>query len=214
MEFVKNNIAKWASALVILVVGILCIVAGAASGEDEAGAYEGISITMGVALLVVSGLVLVLALVASIMSKGEAKFGIAAIGVSVTLALGIFFIADRNLGGTLIWLFLNFVPYVLIVVGAIIVLDAILNIVFALVKKNNVKATIIAAIVAIVLAAVAIILGCLMIGNDPVISKQLQLIIFGVILAVFAIFAALATFVTMPTIKKSVVIEAEVKDAE
>ena len=214
MEFVKNNIAKWASALVILVVGILCIVAGAASGEAEAGAYEGISITMGVALLVVSGLVLVLALVASIMSKGETKFGIAAIGVSVTLALGIFFIADRTLGGELIWLFLNFVPYVLIVVGAIIVLDAILNIVFALVKKNNVKATIIAAIVAIVLAAVAIILGCLMIGNDPVISKKAQLIVFGVILAVFAIFAALATFVTMPTIKKTVVIEAEVKDAE
>lgn len=214
MEFVKNNIAKWASALVILVVGILCIVAGAASGEAEAGAYEGISITMGVALLVVSGLVLVLALVASIMSKGETKFGIAAIGVSVTLALGIFFIADRGLGGNLIWLFLNFVPYVLIVVGAIIVLDAILNIVFALVKKNNVKATIIAAIVAIVLAAVAIILGCLMIGNDPVISKKAQLIVFGVILAVFAIFAALATFVTMPTIKKTVVIEAEVKDAE
>lgn len=214
MEFVKNNIAKWASALVILVVGILCIVAGAASGEAEAGAYEGISITMGVALLVVSGLVLVLALVASIMSKGETKFGIAAIGVSVTLALGIFFIADRGLGGELIWLFLNFVPYVLIVVGAIIVLDAILNIVFALVKKNNVKATIIAAIVAIVLAAVAIILGCLMIGNDPVISKKAQLIVFGVILAVFAIFAALATFVTMPTIKKTVVIEADVKDAE
>ncbi len=214
MEFVKNNIAKWASALVILVVGILCIVAGAASGEAEASAYEGISITMGVALLVVSGLVLVLALVASIMSKGETKFGIAAIGVSVTLALGIFFIADRGLGGELIWLFLNFVPYVLIVVGAIIVLDAILNIVFALVKKNNVKATIIAAIVAIVLAAVAIILGCLMIGNDPVISKKAQLIVFGVLLAVFAIFAALATFVTMPTIKKTVVIEAEVKDAE
>ncbi len=214
MEFVKNNIAKWASALVILVVGILCIVAGAASGEAEAGAYEGISITMGVALLVVSGLVLVLALVASIMSKGETKFGIAAIGVSVTLALGIFFIANRGLGGELIWLFLNFVPYVLIVVGAIIVLDAILNIVFALVKKNNVKATIIAAIVAIVLAAVAIILGCLMIGNDPVISKKAQLIVFGVILAVFAIFAALATFVTMPTIKKTVVIEAEVKDAK
>ena len=33
MEFVKKNLSKWIGALVILVVGILCIVAAAASGE-------------------------------------------------------------------------------------------------------------------------------------------------------------------------------------
>lgn len=213
MDFVKNNIAKWASALVLLIVGILCIVAGAASGEAKANAYEGISITLGVALLVVAGLVLVLALVATIMSKGEAKFLIPAIAVSVTLALGIFFVANKGLGGELIWLFLNFVPYVLIVVGSVIVVDAILTLIFAIVKKNNIKANVIAAVFTIILAGVSILLGALMIGDDPVIKKETQLIIFGIILILFALLGALATFIGLGASNKkdkNIVVEAEV----
>ncbi len=216
MDFVKKNIAKWACALVLLVVGILCIVAGAASDGQTAGsAYEGISITIGIALLVVSSLVLILALVASILSKGDTNFGIAAIGVSTTLALGIFFIANKGLGAELIWLFLNFVPYVLIVVGAIVVCDVILTLIFGIIKKQPVKALVIATVIAVLFAAVAIILGALMIGDDPVIAKSTQLIIFGIIIVIFAVLAALATFITMPTKKNNDnVVDAEVKDAE
>jgi len=216
MDFVKKNIAKWACALVLLVVGILCIVAGAASDGQTAGsAYEGISITIGVALLVISSLVLILALVASILSKGDTKFGVAAIGVSTTLALGIFFIANKGLGGELIWLFLNFVPYVLIVVGAIVACDVILTLIFGIIKKQQVKALIIATVISVLFAAVAIILGALMIGDDPVIAKNTQLIIFGIIIVIFAVLAALATFITMPTKKNNDnVVDAEVKDAE
>ena len=212
MEFVKKNIAKWASALILLVIGILCIVAGASSGEAKANAYEGISMVIGISLLVISGLVLVVALVASIMSKGEAGFGITAIGVSVALALGIFFIADKSLGGQLIWLFLNFVPYVLIVVGSIIVVDAILNLVFAIVKKSSIKEVVIATVIIALFGVIAIVLGALMIGNDPVIEKDVQLIIFGIIIVIFAVLACLATFIAMPTPAKKEAINAEVKD--
>ena len=216
MELVKKNIGKWISALVILVVGILCIVAAAASGEASASAYEGISITLGIALLVVASLVIVLACVATIITKGETKFGEAAIGSSITLALGIFFIANKGRGGELIWLFLNFVPYVLIVVGSIIVLDAILNIIFAIIKKQ-LKVAIIAAVISLIVGVVAIVLGCLMIGNDPLISKDAQLIIFGIILIIYAALICLATFSIIPSKKgdkKDKAIDAEVKETK
>lgn len=213
MEFVKKNLSKWISALVILVVGILCIVAAAASGEASASAYEGISIVLGIALLAVAILAIIIACIAVFTTKGEAKFGEAAIGSSIVLALGIFFIANKGLGGELIWLFLNFVPYVLIVVGSIIVVDAILNIIFAIVKKSG-KAAIIPAVISIIVGAVAIVFGCLMIGNDPVISKDAQLIIFGIILIIYAALICLATFSILPSKKKDDAIDAKVEDAK
>lgn len=199
MEFVKKNISKWVSAVVLLVVGILCIVAGAVKGEDKLKAYEGISITIGVALLVVAALVIILALVAAIISKGDKSFGAIAAIATITLAAGIFFVAEKYLGAELISILLGFVPYVLVVAGSIIAVDGILTIVFGIIKKN-VKSAVISGIVSIVIGAVAIILGALMLGNDPVISMDARFVIFGIILIVFAIFSALATFITMPTI--------------
>ena len=212
MEFVKKNLSKWIGALVILVVGILCIVAAAASGEASASAYEGISIVLGIALLAVAILVIIIACIAVISTKGEAKFAEAAIGSSIVLALGIFFIANKGLGGELIWLFLNFVPYVLIVVGSIIVVDAIFTIVFAIVKKAG-KNAIIPAVISIIVGVLAIIFGCLMIGNDPVITKDAQLIFFGIILIIYAALICLATFSLLPSKKKDA-IDAKVEDAK
>lgn len=186
MNFLKKSFSKIIAAVVVLVVGILCIVAGASSGETSASAYEGISLTLGISLLVLAAIVLILALVAAIMTKGDASFGAIAIGSAVTLALGIFFIANKGLGGELIWLFLNFVPYVLIVVGAIIIVDAVLGLIFGIVNKN-IKAALSGALISIIIGLVAVILGALMIGNDPVISKNAQLIIFGIIIVFYAL---------------------------
>ncbi|MBQ9899897.1 MAG: hypothetical protein IJM36_02080 [Acholeplasmatales bacterium] len=219
MEFVKKNISKWVSALVLLIVGILCIVAGAVKGEDKLKAYEGISITIGVALLIVASLVVILALVAAIISKGDKSFGAIAAIATITLAAGIFFIAEKYLGAELISILLGFVPYVLIVAGSILAVDGILTIVFGIIKKE-VKAAVIAGVVSIVIGAVAIILGALMLGNDPVISMDARFVIFGILLIIFAVFAALATFVTFPVAvvavkeKKENSVDAEVKDAE
>ena len=202
MKNLTKNISTLISALVILVVGILCIVAGAASGETSANAYEGISMTLGISLIVVAGLVLVLALVASIATKGKASFLATAIGSSATLALGIFFVSDKSLGGQLIWLFLNFVPFVLLVVGSIIVADGILNIVFGIVNKNA-KVALISSVMTLVVGAISIILGALMVGNDPVITKSAQLIIFGIVIIFFA-FSVCATACLDIFVKKNI----------
>lgn len=220
MEFVKKNISKWLTSLVLLVVGILCIVAGCVKGEDKSNAYQGISITIGVALLIVASLIVILALVAAIISKGEKSFGAIAAIATITLAAGIFFIAEKYLGAELISILLGFVPYVLVVTGSIIVVDGILTIVFGIIKKN-VKAAVISGVISIVIGAVAILLGALMLGNDPVISMDARFVIFGILLILFAIFAALATFLTLPSItvvavkeKKADSVKAEVKDVE
>ena len=208
MELVKKNISKWASALVLLIVGILCIVAGAAKDES---AYRGISITIGIALLVVAALVVIIALVAAIASKGEKSFGSIAAIATITLASGIFFVAEQGRGAELIALLLSFVPYVLVVAGSIIVVDGILAIVFGFVKKN-VKAGVITGAVSIIIGAVAIVLGALMLSN--VIDMNVRFIVFGILLILFAIFAVLVTFVKTPSInfKKKEAVDAEVKE--
>jgi hypothetical protein len=194
MKNITKSLSALISSIIVLVVGILCIVAGASSGETSANAYEGISLTLGISLIVASGLVLLLTLIAVIMSKGKTTFGPVAIGVSLTLALGIFFVSDKGLGGNLIWLFLNFVPFVLIVVGSIIIVDAIINIIIGVTRKELPQA-LIPSIVSIVLGAVSVLFGALMVGNDPVISKGAQLVIFGIIIVIYALaICAIASF--------------------
>ena len=87
--------------------------------------------------------------------------------------------------------------------------DAILVIVFGITSKNT-KASFIAALPELVISAITIVLGALMVGNDPVISKDAQLIIFGIILILYSILLCLSTFTTMPVKKAS--INAEVKE--
>lgn len=200
MELVKKSIGKWITAAVILVIGILCIIAGAQAGKDaSANAYEGISIVLGVVFIIIAAIALILGVCAVVLTKNETSLATTGIGAGVTLAAGILFCCNRGTAGELIWLFINFVPYVLIVVGSVIALDAIFLLVFSIIKKN-VKAALVSVIVECVVAIVSILLGSLSIGDDPVITKNAQLIIFGVIVALYAVLLVLRTFVTVPTV--------------
>ena len=212
MEKITKNLSKSITALVVLIVGILCIVAGAASGEASINAYEGISITLGVSLLIVALLALILAFAGTVLTKGKTPFGATAIASSVTLALGIFFISDKGLGGELIWLFLNFVPYVLIVVGSIVVIDAIIVIVYGFINKNS-KPAVISGTVSIIIGVLALVLGALMVGNNPVISKNAQLIIFGVVIILYALTLCCSILLNVLN-KKEVVYEVKFEDVK
>ena len=201
MKNLTKSIPAIISSLIVLVIGILCIVVGASGNRVSDGAYEGISLTIGITLLIISSLVLILALVASIMSKGETSFRTPAIGVSIVLALGIFFVANQKTAGGLIGLFLDFIPFVLVVVGSIIIADAILVLIFGALKKN-IKVAAVGAIVTILVGAIAVLLGALMIGNDPVISKDAQWIFFGILLVVYALLFCAATLIVLIASKK------------
>ena len=209
MELVKKSFNKWIISAVVLVVGILCIVAGASSGNASLDAYTGISMTIGISLIVVASLSVLLSLCATILSKGDVSFGVTAIGSAATLALGILFVVDNGLGGTLIWILLNYVPYLMLVAGSIVALDAILLLVFSLAKKT-LKVNLMSIIAGIIIAAITILFGALMVGNDPIISKNAQLIIFGIILILYALLLCAITFI--PLFAAKTVITVAVKD--
>ena len=206
MDLVKRSISKWIGAAIILTIGILVIVMGALNGkEGTPEAAEAISIVLGIVLIVVGSLALVLAIVGGILAKtGFLAGGIVA---GVTLALGISLVVGKYAAG-LISLFLYIIPFLLIVMGAIIIADAIYGLVLAIKGKSK----FIAQIISIVIGAVALTIGCLCVGNDPVIPQNAQLIVFGIVLCLYAVVIVLGTFFKLPT--ATVVVVAKEEKAE
>lgn len=198
MELVKKSLSKWITSAIVLVIGILCIIAGAqfnGSNSSAGDTANAISMVLGISFIVVGALGILLAIIGAIVSK-EGFAGAALTGGSA-LALGIWFVTQKT-AFSLIELTISFVPYLLIVVGAIMAVDAIFILLHAI-QDKNVKKSLVAVIVGLVIAAVTIVLGCLCIGNDPVIKGGTQLIIFGVLVILYACYSVLATFVVIPT---------------
>ena len=198
MQFVKERLGKWIQAAIVLVVGILCIIAGAAMGGDSweaaQNALDGISVTLGVILIVVGGLSLILSIVVAILAKKG--FAAVAIPGAIILAFGISLVVAKY-AASLLLILLTVIPYLLIAVGAVILGDAIFNLVTAIIKKN-VKGALVGVIIAMIIGVVAIVLGALCIGNDPVIAQSAQLIVFGIIVCLVALLLVVLTFVKLP----------------
>lgn len=197
MKDLSKKISLWITAAIVLTIGILCIVAGAAAG-DKAGAdaYKGITLVLGIVSLVIASLVLVLALINSIVNKKG--FAAEGLGAAMLLSIGIFFIVRETTASNLIALVLDFIPFLLIVAGSIILVDAILSIVFGIVKKT-IKNEMVGIIVEIVVALIAIILGSLCLiekdNGDTIINMNARFIILGVILCLFSAYVLLLSFV-------------------
>lgn len=198
MQFVKERLGKWITAAIILVIGILCIVAGAImAGEegDPTDALNAISVVLGIVFVVVGSLSIVLAIVAGIL----AKKGFASVAIPGAFVLGIgISLLVYPYAAELIFLLLHVVPYLLLCIGAIILADAIFTFVLAI-KAKAVKSALAAFIVSVIIAAIAITLGALCIGGDKaVIATHVQLIVFGIMVCLVACLQVLLTFVKLP----------------
>jgi uncharacterized membrane protein YuzA (DUF378 family) len=97
------------------------------------------------------------------------------------------------------------IPFALVVVGAVILADAIYMLVMAILGK----ASPIAHIISIVVGVAALVLGILCIGNDPVIPFNAQLIVFGIVVCIAALIMVLGTFFKLPTAVATVVVKEE-----
>lgn len=198
MQFVKERLAKWINAAIIIVVGVLCIVAGAALGGNDpstaSDSLNAISITLGVILIIVGSLSLVLAILAGILAKKS--FAAVAMPGAFLLAVGISLVVIKY-AASLIGLLIAVVPYLLIALGAVVLADAIYTLVRAIIGKD-VKAVLVSVICSIIVAVAAIVLGCLCIGDDPVIKSNVQLIVFGIIVCLVGALQLLLTFVKLP----------------
>ncbi len=198
MQFVKERLGKWIQAAIILTVGILCIVAGAVMGSNDpmgaADALDAISLVLGIVLIVVSSLSLLLAIVVAVLAKKG--FAAVAFPGAALLALGISLCVAKY-AATLITLLITVVPYLLLTIGAVVLLDAIFTFVLAIQAKEMTKA-LPAFIVGALVAIGAIVLGALCVGSDPVIKFGAQLIVFGIIVVLVAVFQVVTTFVKLP----------------
>ncbi len=227
MEFVKKSLSKWIEAVLILVIGILVIVAGAqmgntsmdalVNGNGSADTIKSISLVLGISFIVIGSLGILGGLFASVFSG--AGFAAAAVSAGVTLAVGIWLVV-RQQAGNLMFVLIGFVPFVMIVVGAVLLVDAFF-LGFKSFKGKGIKKALPAIIFGVIVAAASIVLGALCIatkdGGETVIASNAQLIIFGVILVIYACFLVLATFVTIPlltvvTVKKEEPIDSQSED--
>ena len=201
MTFIAERLGKWIQAAIILVVGILCIVAGAKLGSNDINAIinaqdtlDAISMTLGIVMIVVGSLSLCMAIIAFVVVKKG--FAQVALPGAILLAIGISMVVLLY-AYTFIDLLLKVVPYLLLAIGGVILLDAIFNLVKAILAKK-VKEALVGIIVAFIVAAGAIVLGALCIGSDPVIKYGVQLIVFGIVVALTGALEFLLTFVKVP----------------
>ena len=151
---------------------------------------------LGIILIVVGSLSIVLGLLVAILVKKG--FLPVALPGGVLLAFGISLVIGKY-AASLIQLFLYVLPFLLICVGGVILIEAILTLVFAI-KDKNVKAVLVLVIVFAIVAIAAIVLGALCLGNDPVIKTNVQLIVFGIVLVLMACLQVLSTLVAIPTV--------------
>ena len=203
MELVKKSYVKWTIASVILTLGIVSIIGGAAYQSNNldkiVNAMTGTGIAFGIVLILAGGLFLGLSVYNGI--KGKVSFGMTAIIGGVIIAIGISIIVDQYII-TLMGLVVQIIPYLLIVLGGIILADSILSLIRAAKEKQNLTS-----IIMLALAVVAIIIGALSIGGNPLIPQTAQLIILGILLVLAAIYIVVTTFIKMP--KLSIVVQSK-----
>lgn len=201
MKLVRKSLNKWIQAAIMLVVGILVIVAGAqmGKGSNPSDALNAISLVLGWTLIVIGSIGIVAGIFAAVVS--HEAFATAAMSGGIILAAGIWFCVYReaaNLMGVLI----GFIPFVMIVVGCILAVDTLLLVINAI-RQKAMKMALPAVIFGVIMAVVSIVLGALCIakgnGGDTIIPGNVQLIIFGIVVLVYAIFMGLSTFVVLPT---------------
>mgnify|MGYP004457116651 FL=1 len=205
MDIIKKFLSKWIINALVFVVGILSIVAGAELGgknwesiSSSADSLHMISMVLGITLIVVSALSLLLSLVMMILArKPIASSGIVS---GILLSVGIWFVV-YDTAGSLIVLTVSLIPFFMIVIGALYLIDclhsALLNLKYKEVARNQISLLIL-----FLISVAAIILGSLCIAtgksNQTIIPRNVQIIILGIILSLEGLFQFLASFVGVP----------------
>ncbi len=202
MALVRKNLSSWIIAAIILVVGILCIVAGAAfkSGniEDGSNALKAINLTLGIILIIVGSLSLLLAVIAGILAKKS--FAAIAFPGAAIVAIGASLCAEQY-ATTLMGILITVVPFLFIALGIVVLADGIFILIRGISSKQ-LKGVLVPVIVLLAFAVLAIVLGFLCINfhkeGTPVIDQNVQLIIFGIVVCLVALFKFLVTFIKLP----------------
>lgn len=184
MKKITKSISLWITAAVLIILGILCIVADNASGETKIDAFKNISLVLGIAFIVIASL----AILANILltKKATNSQTISAGGV---LAAGIYFVCQREVAATLLICLFDYVPYLLIVCGSLVVLDGIITLVLSIKNKEVIRLAVVACIIFAIIGGLAILFGVLALPQVDVISAKFT--IFGIILLIYGLLLVL-----------------------
>lgn len=175
---IRKRASYWLSALLVALFGVLFIVIGANQDQDVVRTLD---IIIGV-LFTLEG---ACAILISLLVKKRFVSPLSLSG-ALSLALGIYCFVQGFIY-TFLAVFLDFVPFLLIVVGSLLVLQALLT--FALSKKKN----LVLFIVQLVYGAIILTFGILLLTVFDEMSKKH--IILGIVLCVFATYLILGSFV-------------------
>ena len=192
MDLVKKSLSKWIQAAIILTVGILCIIAGA-NTDTSAKAADTISIVIGIVLVIIGALSVILTVLIGILAKKS--FAGNAIAGGFALAIGISLLCNHYAMG-LIGLLIYVIPFILIVLGSIILADGVYLLVRGILAKK-VGEILVASIVIMIIGLTALVLGILCV-NGNVISGNIQCVVFGIVVSFIALMMVLLTFVRLP----------------
>lgn len=186
---VQVAVTTWLTAIIMIVIGILCIVAQNATDYNaQSDAANAISMVLGIVFIIVGSLGII---INALLLKRTATS--TTLSAGIILAAGLFFVIEKTVA-ELIALLTNFVPFLLVVIGSLVILDAILVLVLGL-KNKQAKAVVIPVVIEVVIGVVALVLGILALPSVNVIDKRFT--IFGILLIVYALFLAFTGVLTI-----------------
>ena len=201
MELLKKSLGRWLVNILTFIVGILLIVAGA-KYSSATGAMDAISMLLGITLIIISSISLILSfLLMVVVRKGFAASGILS---GLLLSLGIWFVSYKT-ASSLILPTISLLPIVLIVLGVIFLIDSIDEFCFHF-RFREMEFDTAHAITLTCISLASIILGILCVvkregGLDTLIPTNVQLILFGIVMMVEALFRFLTTLSLLPSIR-------------
>ena len=181
MEKLSKFLTRMIAGALLLTIGILCFIVNSKS-KGSGNAFEAISIVSGVVLIILAALLF--AAVLLLKRRVAVPEGLSA---ATLLSVGIFFVCDKTMGGMILTYIVEYVPYELVVVGSVFIVDAIIILVLALRNKTN--GYLITVITECFTGGVTLLFGILALAVDGI--KENKFLILGIILIIFALFYVL-----------------------
>lgn len=205
MELIKKFLSKWIIHILTFVVGILSIIAGAELGgrswdsiNSSIASMHVISMVLGITLIVVASISLLASFVLMVLlRKSLLSSGIVS---GILLSFGIWFVA-YDTAGDLIILTVALIPFIMIVLGTLFLIDCIHELILS-VRYKETAGNPMSIVISLILAVATIVIGILCYvtngSGQTIIPRNVQIIILGVILCLESLFQFLGSFVAVP----------------
>ena len=174
----KKKIGYWITAAFLILFGVLFIVLGTNYDQDVVNTLD---IIIGVLFLIEGSA----AILVSVLVKKQFVSPLSLSG-AVSLALGIYCLV-KSFINTFLTIFLDFVPYLLIVIASLMILQALLT--FFLSKKKDLVLFIIQLVYGLIILTFGIL------GITVFKDRDTKFIILGTIICLYATYIVLGSFI-------------------